>query len=104
MAPHGLIPGSVGLVVLGNHVPLQVGWTLSDGTFEAFTPTSFATAYRGFVSDLAITSLVIGGPGQSLYAGLDNLTVGAAAVPEPASWALVGLALAGIAASRRRTV
>lgn len=77
--------------------------TLSDGTVEAFTPTSFADSYRGFVSDLAITSLVISGPGQSLYAGLDNLTVGAA-VPEPTSWALVGLGLAGIlVAARRRT-
>lgn len=76
--------------------------TLSDGTVEAFTPTSFANTYRGFVSDLAITSLRISGPGQSLYAGLDNLTVGT--VPEPVSWALVGLALAGIVATRRRTV
>jgi hypothetical protein len=76
--------------------------TLSDGTVETFTPTSLADSYRGFVSDLAISSLVISGPGQSLYAGLDNLTVGSA-LPEPSSWALVGLALAGIAASRRRT-
>lgn len=74
--------------------------TLSDGTVEIFTPTSFATSFRGFTSDVAITSLVISAPGQMLYAGLDNLTVGK--VPEPAGWMLVGLALAGLVASRRR--
>jgi PEP-CTERM motif len=84
-------------------IPTLVTITLSDGTVEAFTPTSFAETYRGFVSTLAITSLVISGPGQSLYAGLDNLTVGA--VPEPTSWALMGLGLAGIiVVARRRTV
>lgn len=73
---------------------------LSDGTVAAFTPTSVADSYRGFVSDTAITSLTISPPGISLYAGLDNLTVGT--LPEPASLALVGLALAGLAAARRR--
>ena len=80
--------------------------TLNDGTTTSFTPTSFADSYRGFISDIAITSLVISAPGQSLYAGLDNLTVGgvkaSTAVPEPAGWMLVGLALAGLAAARRR--
>ena len=81
---------------------VSVTITLNDGTVETFTPLSFATAFRGFASDLAITSLVISGPGQSLYAGLDNLTVGR--VPEPTSYALVALALAGLLASRRRAV
>jgi hypothetical protein len=76
--------------------------TLSDGTVETFTPTSAADSYRGFTSDVAFTSLVISGPGTSLYAGLDNLTVGTA-VPEPTSWALAGLALAALVASRRRS-
>ena len=78
--------------------------TLNDGTSTTFTPTSIVDSYRGFVSTAAITSLVISSPGVSLYAGLDNLTVGAAApVPEPASWLLMGLGVAGLLAARRRT-
>jgi hypothetical protein len=76
--------------------------TLSDGTVASFTPTSMANSYRGFTSTAAITSLVIAGAGVSLYAGLDNFTVGAAAVPEPASWALFALGVAGVLAARRR--
>lgn len=75
--------------------------TLGDGTTTKFTPTSIAESYQGFVSDLAITSLVISGPGPSLYAALDNLTVGT--VPEPTSWALAGLGLAGLLVTRRRS-
>jgi hypothetical protein len=74
---------------------------LSDGTAYTFTPTTLTDSYRGFVSTVAITSLVISAPGVSLYAGLDNLTVGT--VPEPAGWALMGLGLAGVLAARRRT-
>lgn len=81
---------------------VQISLLLSDGTVETFTPTSEADSYRGFVADAFITSLTISGPGQSLYAALDNLTVGT--VPEPASFALVGLALAGLAATKRRRV
>ncbi|MCV2355242.1 PEP-CTERM sorting domain-containing protein [Paucibacter sp. B2R-40] len=76
--------------------------TLSDGTVTSFTPTSVNDSYRGFSSDVAITSLVISGPGTSLYASIDNLTVGVSAVPEPSSWALMGLGLGGLLLARRR--
>lgn len=75
--------------------------TLSDGTIETFTPGTLSDSYRGFVSDVAITSLILSGPGGSLYGGLDNLTVGMV-VPEPAGWALTGVALAGLFVARRR--
>ena len=79
---------------------------LSDGTSETFTPTSLADSYRGFVSDAFITSLTISGPGASLYAGLDNLTVGTTPsrtnVPEPTSVLLAGLGLAAAFVTRRR--
>lgn len=75
--------------------------TLSNGTVYSFTPTSMSDSYRGFLSDIAITSLVIDAPGQSLYASLDNLTVGGT-VPEPTSWALLGLGLIGFLVARRR--
>lgn len=78
--------------------------TLSDGTAVTFTPTSTADAYRGFASTTAITSLTVSAPGVSLYAGMDNLTVGVSAVPEPTSALLMALGVAGLLVARRRQV
>lgn len=76
--------------------------TLSDGTSVTFTPTSASDSFRGFVSTALITSLTISAPGAGLYAGLDNLTVGVAAVvPEPASALLLALGGAALLMARR---
>lgn len=82
--------------------------TLSDATTVTFTPSSLLDSYRGFTSDVVITSLTLTVPTvafNSRYPGLDNLTVGVAVpVPEPSSWLLMGLGLAGLVAARRRLV
>lgn len=82
--------------------PVAITLTLSDGTTVTFTPTSVADSYRGFASTVLITSLTISAPGASLYGGLDNLTVGVSAVPEPASALLMALGVAGLLIARRR--
>jgi hypothetical protein len=75
--------------------------TLSDGTSTTFTPTSFADSFRGFTSNVGISSLTFGAPGAGRYATLDNFVVGRA-VPEPGTMAIMAVGLAGLFAARRR--
>lgn len=81
----------------------EVALTLSDGTVETFSPSSFADSYRGFVTTADIASVTFTAPTAlftTVYATIDNLTI--SHVPEPGSFALVALAAAGLFASRRR--
>lgn len=81
-------------------IPADMTITLSDGTVETYTSTS-ATAFRGFTSDMLITSVVIDASDlpANAWSTLDNLYVGAA-VPAPSGIALLGLG--GMLAARRR--
>ncbi len=67
------------------------GW-VAQSLFLSGTPggTQGRIAFRYFVGDTNI---------NGNYIGIDSLTV---TVPEPASWALAGLALAGLVACRRQ--
>ncbi len=67
--------------------------TLSNG-FEISFAAGNGSAYRGFVSDVPITSLLISAPGAERFNGIDNLTVGV--VPEPDRGAMLALGTLGL--------
>lgn len=73
--------------------------TLNDGS-NVVLNNPYQTAFAGFTSDMAITSVTISatGPGNT-YITVDNLYVGAA-IPAPGAFAMLGVA--GLAATRRR--
>ena len=78
---------------------------LSDGSSTTFAPAS-AADYRGFISTVPISSLVLSAAVAGRFNTVDNLTVGLALpVPEPASALLLALgavAVGGVALRRRR--
>ncbi len=73
---------------------------LSDGTNVSYTSTGPAD-FRGFISNVAITSMTIDAPDvpANAWATMDNLVVGSA-IPAPGAAAVLGLA--GVAGLRRR--
>ncbi len=59
-----------------------------------------SSGFFGIISDTPVTSFVMSGSGS--YMLIDNITYGQADVPEPASMALFGLGVGGLAMLRRR--
>jgi hypothetical protein len=76
---------------------LTVSVLLSDlsTTNTTFTPVDLASSYIGWITSTNITSVTITGPGigSNLFPAAANVTV----VPEPSTYALLGLAAAGLA-------
>ena len=93
----GLSTGSssTGSFALGSAVTLSSGWTQYSVDFAALGAGSlgrFAIEYTGLADD-------------SEYIGIDTFkvtTIGTAPVPEPSTYALMALGIAGLAVVRRR--
>lgn len=81
------------------NVPVTVSVLLSDNSLYVtnFTPADLASSYVGWITSTNITSVTVSGAGvgtsDAYYSTAANVTV----VPEPSTYALLGLAATGLA-------
>jgi MYXO-CTERM domain-containing protein len=82
-------------------LPAMITIELSNGDVESFLSSS-ATDFRGFTTSVGIASITIDADDSQefVWSTMDNLYVGTANVPAPASAALLGVG--GLVALRRR--